>query len=335
MAPPGDDSSPPEELSKARHVSRKLFKRRHKEPATSVDMPEHLKSANDTGEEEITATSGDGPPMYMDMNQSIFGLITAAGSRLDFTDRFNSPSSDEEDDDDESSSESDDESEHVARATTLGGHAKLPDSNDDKHKHKRRHRRSLSKRRLLRSLPALPRLAKSRLSRNRSKSPAPPVDSRSDASNSIARSDDDDDAADSDKGPAPMMSRMLEARAEMAARPSFDLERLSGEGRSSSDIEGEVSPLARKLKEIFEFDEPEEVIEGMQPRTFEGFPTSPRPVTTRAWSWIYPVLTFHLFAPRISMLAVAVRPPSRVYVHHDKTHLLLCLSSEKRGKPIS
>jgi sterol 3beta-glucosyltransferase len=56
---------------------------------------------------------------------------------------------------------------------------------------------------------------------------------------------------------------MLEARAEMAARPSFDLERSSSD-RSRDSESGDPGPreLAKRLKEIFEFDEPEEVIAG-------------------------------------------------------------------------
>jgi len=62
------------------------------------------------------------------------------------------------------------------------------------------------------------------------------------------------------------MSRMLEARAQMASRPSFDLERLSNEqGRDAAAGETGPTELAKKLKEIFDFEEPEEVIEGWSP----------------------------------------------------------------------
>jgi sterol 3beta-glucosyltransferase len=65
---------------------------------------------------------------------------------------------------------------------------------------------------------------------------------------------------------APVMSRMLEARAQMAARPSFDLDRLSGEqARDAESGETGPSELAKRLKDIFEFEEPEEVIEGTLP----------------------------------------------------------------------
>ncbi|CAK7270418.1 Sterol 3-beta-glucosyltransferase [Sporothrix epigloea] len=68
----------------------------------------------------------------------------------------------------------------------------------------------------------------------------------------------------------PVMSRMLEAKAELAAlRPSFDFDRKSkdksrgSKGGHSSDDTDDAGPtaLSRRLMEIFEFDRPEEVIE--------------------------------------------------------------------------
>ena len=65
----------------------------------------------------------------------------------------------------------------------------------------------------------------------------------------------------SDEGrQAPVMSRMLEARAEVSSRPSFDVERRSTEMESLSN-DGNSTPLAKRLMEIFQFEEPEQVIE--------------------------------------------------------------------------
>ncbi|PKS12321.1 hypothetical protein jhhlp_001621 [Lomentospora prolificans] len=246
---PTDAHSDADEGSKSRHVPKKLQKRRPMESITSddPDMPERLRRGDDAGEEDLTMAN-QGPTMYMDMNQSIFGLIAAAGHRLDFTDRFHPQSSDEEDDDDD-----DDAPPPGSRTTLFRRQAKSPKADDKKH-----HRRKISDHKLLRSLPALPRLAKSRLKKERSKTPASPTSPESDADDSVSHASD----ADNDKRYAPVMSRMLEARAEMAARPSFDLERLSGEvSRDSASGELGISPLAKKLKDIFEFEEAEEVIE--------------------------------------------------------------------------
>lgn len=307
MASPGG-SPPPGEKSKARLTPRSIFKHRAKNSTSSVDMPERLKYGDDAGEEEITANS-EGPTMYMDMNQSIFGLIAAAGSRVDFTDRFHPPSSDEEDEGEDSGAEN----EPVSKTTIFRRHARSPKGSD-----KGGHRRKLSDHKLLRSLPALPRLAKSKLRRDhRSKSPAGPSDEKSDAD-----VDDEEsvDATVDDKRLAPVMSRMLEARAEMAARPSFELDSISGDISLGTD-EGEVSPLAKKLKDIFEFDEPEEVIEGMRilrsPTTPHGH-TLPRPIASFADS--NPT-------SRIPLLAASVCSPPGIHLHHDETHLLLCISS--------
>lgn len=253
---PSDAHSDTEEDSRSRHVPRKLQKRPPRESSTLdvPGMPERLRHGDDTGEEDLTAAS-QGPTMYMDMNQSIFGLIAAAGHRLDFTDRFHPQSSDEEGDDENDADREDDH--HPlpgSRTTIFKRHAMSPKAHDKTH-----HRRKISGHKLLRSLPALPRLGKSRLKKEGSKLSAAPT----------SPTDESDDNAPSaelegDKRYAPVMSRMLEARAEMAARPSFDLERLSGEvSRDAEPGELGISALARKLKDIFEFEEPEEVIEGM------------------------------------------------------------------------
>lgn len=63
------------------------------------------------------------------------------------------------------------------------------------------------------------------------------------------------------------MSRMLEARAQMAARQSFDLEGTAEAQKESprigDDAAAEAGPtdLALKLADIFQFERPEEVIQ--------------------------------------------------------------------------
>ncbi|RAL60669.1 hypothetical protein DID88_009987 [Monilinia fructigena] len=61
---------------------------------------------------------------------------------------------------------------------------------------------------------------------------------------------------------APVMSRMLDARAELSLRPSFDMPRKSKDPTKVND-NGESSPdsLAERLMEIFKFESPEDVIE--------------------------------------------------------------------------
>ncbi|KAK5659134.1 hypothetical protein OQA88_1224 [Cercophora sp. LCS_1] len=256
-----------------RRVSRKLQKKRRDGDHTPpMELPDRLQDHGDQADSEVVLQ-----PQVMNMNQSIFGLIAAAGSQVDFTDRFEGQSSDE------------DEEGESAMTMTIAGHRgslrrpeflggnslaqttilrKSPAAGakgDGRH-----HRKKLSESRLLRSVPGLARLSSKSKS---SKSPKgkSPIDHRiheetegepatpGSATDSAAPSIE---VTRAEGRLAPVMSRMLEARAQMAARPSFDLDRLSGEQARAGEA-GEMGPteLAKKLKEIFEFDEPEEVIE--------------------------------------------------------------------------
>jgi sterol 3beta-glucosyltransferase len=123
------------------------------------------------------------------------------------------------------------------------------------------HRRMLSGgHKLLKSLPNLPK-RKSKSKREPSRLSAPPGH-ESDEASDLPQSPPSMSLSREGSRPAPVMSRMLEAKAEMASRPSFDLERYSGDFLRTVE-HSNSTPLARKLMEIFEFDEPEQVIEGM------------------------------------------------------------------------
>ncbi|CRK47380.1 hypothetical protein BN1723_007519 [Verticillium longisporum] len=250
--------TPTDEDPKKR-VARKLRRKRRNE-TYAMDLPERLKGGNDSEDEEDLMPAGNtqnGPPMFMNMNQSIFGLIAAAGSRVDFHDRFEGQSSD---DDDESGHQTTKPDKHTATSPR-------PESNLSKTTvigkatKERRHRRSGSAGNVIaRSLQALPRLGKRRSKKESSKLEPPSED----ASESSVPQSSQPESAEEDQDQyklAPVMSRMLEARADVASRPSFDLDRLTSEHsrRDSSDLG--PSPLALRLAEIFEFTKPEEVIE--------------------------------------------------------------------------
>lgn len=223
-----------------------------------MEIPERLRESDPEDEDDTNRR----PPF--NMNQSIFGLIAAAGSAVDFNDRFDPASSDEEDED---APADDDESDRRGRfgmaQTTVFGGKKPPKDSPNLEVDKKRRRTSGSK--LLRSLPSLsmPKRLSSLSRKNKaSKAKEPQIT--------------EEDEADSPTSPPvgafhatspaagrlpPVMTRMLEARAELSSsRPSFDLEGTSG---SNSPVNGESrpSPLARKLKQIFEFDTVEDVIE--------------------------------------------------------------------------
>ncbi|KAM0496662.1 hypothetical protein ACHAP8_007240 [Fusarium lateritium] len=232
------------------HVHDELDKiQRQSSTATVFPEPLRESDSDDSTDEHNDPTQA--PPMFMNMNQSIFGLIAQASNRVDFNDRFDGMSSDEE-----GESSQNTRTESIARTSIL-----QPIS---KGKEKVHRRRKLSEHKLLRSLPALPKL-RSRHKSQSSNLPAP----------AEAADEADDEDGDGGLSPAPaltltrqdtqgrlapVMSRMLEAKADLSSRPSFDLDRLSSDVSRSSDGD-EVSALSKKLKEIFEFDEFEQVIE--------------------------------------------------------------------------
>ncbi|KAI0474936.1 hypothetical protein GGR56DRAFT_487275 [Xylariaceae sp. FL0804] len=280
--------APSEEEATRRRVSSKLHKRRREGHRPTMELPDRLKDRGDEADEADVRPPRQGPHMFMNLNQSIFGLIAAAGSTVDFNDRFEGHSSD---DDFEADAREKQQQQQLARTTVMrkspSANNKDDDNEDDGNDDgKGRHRRRLSGQ-LLRSLPQLPRIASRSITQRSSKLKGSSTattageservreqgegsSSRTTTSNrsqSPAAAFETSSKAEQTGRIAPVMSRMLEARAEMSARPSFDLERLSGEhrdGEGEGEGEGEdagPSALARKLKEIFEFDHAEEVIE--------------------------------------------------------------------------
>ncbi|KAI1848441.1 hypothetical protein JX266_005747 [Neoarthrinium moseri] len=258
---PSPHDIPSHEEATRRRVSKKLQKRRKEEHQPTMELPDRLKDLGDEAGEDVVPQQA-GHQMFMNMNQSIFGLIAAAGSNVDFNDRFEGQSSDDDEGTDDHGKGRTKEQEDVSKSQIL---KKSSSDKTDK-----KHRRRISGQ-LLRSLPQLPRLA----TRSKSKSsklkspPLPAIDTDdhepiSPALDSSYPKTPGTEATRLERrgSAAPIMSRMLEARAEMSARPSFDLERLSGDHRRGVHTEdtGDTA-LARRLKEIFEFDQPEKVLE--------------------------------------------------------------------------
>ncbi|KAI1148161.1 glycosyltransferase family 1 protein [Nemania diffusa] len=251
-----------------RRLSRRILKRHSEGRRPTLDFPDRFRDLRVDADEDVRPPS-QGPSMLMNMNQSIFGLIAAAGSTVDFNDRFEGQSSDEDDNNEHGNGGDAKEKgkrrqrEQIANTTILqkSSPSKEKDTTDEKH------RRRIP-RQLLQSLPQLPRLATRSLSQ-RSKPPKPPHPAgTSDPDHGTPTPPVADpqspitEANTTDQGErlAPVMSRMLDARAEMSSRPSFDLEGLSRDLQAAGDETG-PSALARKLKEIFEFDQLEEVVE--------------------------------------------------------------------------
>jgi sterol 3beta-glucosyltransferase len=270
-APPQLDAVPrpsattcPSDDDTRRRVSKKLQKKRQAPHSPTMELPDRLKESTDgADDEEDVRVPPQGGGMFMNMNQSIFGLIAAAGSTVDFNDRFEGQSSDDEDEDDNDDAHLDGHSLSKKSKGKEGGLAHTTvlkgDKDSGEGSSSRKHRRKLSERRLLRSLPSLTTRFSSK-HRKESKLKAPQIREEEEPESPYEDSPSIELTRASSRL-APVMSRMLEAKAEMAARPSFDLDRRSGEKSREGHADAGPSPLALKLMEIFHFAKPEEVIE--------------------------------------------------------------------------
>lgn len=231
----------PSDADLKKRVGRKLTKKKKEGHEATMSIPERFRDGDDA-DEDITAMPGGNP--YM--NQSVFGMIAAAGSQVDFNARFDAQSSDEEDAD------------AVPSGPGEDGHAVLRVDKQRKEKHgeggSKQHRRKFSDSKLLQSFSRLGS------SKSKSKSKSSPFEgSPSPKADSPARSPSVHPQRTENKD-SPVMSRMLEAKRELSMRQSSDVSR-----RSRDELhEDAPSSLAQQLMEIFAFEQAEDVIEGEQ-----------------------------------------------------------------------
>jgi len=88
------------EIPEKKAMPSKLVKRKHLHRLPSARLPERLRSHGEDTQEDVTAPShGAGASRYM--NQSIFSMIAAAGSKTDFNARFDESSDSDENSEDE------------------------------------------------------------------------------------------------------------------------------------------------------------------------------------------------------------------------------------------
>ena len=239
---PGD-----EELRK--RAGRKLTKKRHPNRMPSAHIPERLRHGDDDQEDVTAPAAGTrASPQYM--NQSIFSMIAAAGSRTDFHARFDE-SSDSEDEDEQSRGRShiksmgtdevdDSQSDHTKNTTRETA------SNEEK-----KHKRKLSEHALLQALPKLSLKSRKGKGTMSSKSPSPASKQISGDSDSMTPRD------------APMLSRMLTAQAELDANALSTDALITSEDAEKTRTRADSSPatlLAIRLMEIFGFEKPEKVV---------------------------------------------------------------------------
>jgi sterol 3beta-glucosyltransferase len=237
---------PPEEDLKKR-VGRKLTKKRREGHTATMDIPERFRDGEDA-DEDCSAPKGS-PAQFM--NQSVFGMIAAAGSQVDFNARFDGQSSDEEDAAIDPSSTSYQGSASSLDKLSTSQATLKPDS---------KHRRKFSENKLLKSLPHLS------MKSSKSKREIQRKDTAELSSPTLDEPPTESPATETTRTStrqAPVMSQMLEARAQLESRPSFDLsEKLGNKEWQPDSADGTSSSLALRLKDIFAFEDAEEVIQG-------------------------------------------------------------------------
>ena len=235
-----------------RRAGRKLTKRKADRHLSPLNMPERFRDGTDA-QEDVTASVGRNGRY---MNQSVFSMIAAAGSKTDFHARFDDSSSDGDEDEDEDGDgdearASNDGRPAIATVTddTTAAGTDVPAKGLSYHPPMVRRRSAADK--LMRSLPHL--RVKTRVARDKSPSNSPTSSPRPLSEKGSP------DTASAVLGPelAPVMSRMLEAQAQIEEGSAIDgvpLQLQQGETKETS--------LAARLREIFDFERPEHVIAG-------------------------------------------------------------------------
>lgn len=229
-----------------KRVGRKLTKKR-KPQHPYMQYPEKFKDGDDA-QEDVAATTGK-PAQYM--NQSVFSMIAAAGSKVDFHARFEDESSDSEDEDEALKAQSHLEG-HLAdthpqqRTDEQHGNTVAPGKSERQQEKSFGHQST-------RSLPKLSlRTIKERKYMSQSsRLPTTELDPPLHRLKSNTPRD------------APVMSRMLEAQAQLHSS-SIQSKGKDEDSELPGQIDGSKRPssLVVRLKEIFEFETPEEVISG-------------------------------------------------------------------------
>ena len=233
---------PERELSK--RVGHKLTKRRKPERHTSVHYPERLKEGDDV-QEDVTAAKGQ-RAQYV--NQSVFSLIAAAGSKVDFHARFDEESSGSEDEPDPSTIIRTHAAPIPSDRSLHDRHQGVIVGDDDSRLHE-----STQACGTQRSLPKL-NLRTTREKNYMSQSSLPqPSDQISSAE--VAKGFTPRDA--------PVMSQMLEAQAQLHSSTigSGTMKDVT-ENTTQEEHDRGPTTLVTRLMEIFGFDTPEEVIAG-------------------------------------------------------------------------
>ncbi|KAL2816808.1 hypothetical protein BDW59DRAFT_136447 [Aspergillus cavernicola] len=219
----------------------------------SSAFPDHLKGDQDDAEIDYTA-----PPGGRKQQHSILSLIAAVGSRSDFHARFDDSSDSEEETDTKSQKQTEKASVHRqddALAQTVGT-LRIPPAHRnkvDQEKRGRPHRRSISGNKLFQ--PFKPGSRHETAEHDVTPHPEPSTDDGLFPFPTLPR------PRSATPRPAPILSRMVEARAlldneDLMESSQSSLERMD----ESISQQPQASPLSLRLMEMFGFEEPEMVI---------------------------------------------------------------------------
>ncbi|KAI9877309.1 MAG: Sterol 3-beta-glucosyltransferase [Pleopsidium flavum] len=230
-----------------RKIGRKLTKKRKIPRDPTVEIPEKFKDGDDAEEDAAACRGKDAQ-----MNQSVFSMVAAAGSKVDFHARFDDESSDSDGESGQPlTTDSGMERQSVKKAPQE--HLDEPQQAVLSNAKTGKHRRKLSEHKLLKSLPRLHlRTIKEKNYLSESDHlPSKEADSPTSSSKTATPRD------------APVMSRMLEAEAQAQLHSSTTSQDQKKDLAAITEgTEGHLSPtsLAVRLMEIFGYEKPEEVI---------------------------------------------------------------------------
>ena len=238
-----------------RMIGRKLTKKRKPLRAPSLQYPASLKEGEDA-QEDVTAAKGE-PAQHM--NQSVFSMIAAAGSKVDFNARFE----EEEEEEEEESSGSIDENQVSATLGRVEEQSNQPqtqmqldkqqEDNLSRGKPGKPHGK-LSEHRAIRSLPKLDlRTIKEKNYMSQSlRLPSNDVLNQHENATGVTPRD------------APVMSMMLEAQADLSpSTPLLEIKSTGAEDSPEINEKDVPTSLVTRLMEIFGFERPEEVVSGI------------------------------------------------------------------------
>ena len=251
-------------------LGRKLTKKRKPLRASSVQYPARLKEGEDA-QEDVTAAKGE-PAQHL--NQSVFSMIAAAGSKVDFNARFEEEESSDSDDENQASANADGVEEHSSHLQTQ---TQLDKQHEDGllRREPSRPQGQLVESRSLRSLPKLDlRTIKERKYMSQSlRLPSSETLSQHDGPTGVTPRN------------APVMSMMLEAQAELTpSTPHLDIKNTGVIGESQDVIGKEtLTSLGTRLMEIFGFEGPEEVVSGNGNDTIDSCQRADRSTEYPCW----------------------------------------------------